>query len=226
MRMRNGLAISLCLIGLGAMPPYGLAQEPQAMQAQQQDQTSGDPVGRYGLGTRPTRNEIAGWNIDASPPGRGLPKASGSVEQGRDIYAAKCVACHGPDGSGPMDRLVGGRGTLDSEKPVRTVGSYWPYATTLWDYIRRAMPFDNPNTLSPEEVYAVTAYVLHMNGLLPANATLDQAVLPQVQMPNRGAFYVERRPDVRNQACMKNCRPLETKVRPETVGQPAPSEVQ
>ena len=136
-----------------------------------------------------TPAEIAQWNIDVAPDGAGLPRGAGSVREGDAVFANRCASCHGDRGQGhPMDRLVGGAGTLATKKPVKTVGSYWPYATTLFDFVRRAMPFDAPQSLSPSEIYAVCAYVLFLNGILPADATLDANSLPQVRMPNGDAF--------------------------------------
>ena len=179
----------------------------------------------YDLGRAPTDQEIAGWDIDARPSGAGLPPGSGSVADGQKIYAERCVACHGEKGEGPMDRLTGGVGTLASEKPVKTVGSYWPYATTLFDYIRRAMPFDNPQSLSVDEVYAVTAYVLSMNELVPNDAVMNAEALPKVQMRNQDGFVSpDPRPDVRNTPCMRDCQPLNTQQKTE--GQITPSESQ
>ena len=143
----------------------------------------------YGLGRPATPAEIAQWDIDVAPDGAGLPPGDGSVRQGQAVFASRCASCHGDRGQGhPMDRLVGGAGTLMTKKPVKTVGSYWPYATTLFDYVRRAMPFDAPQSLSPSETYAVCAYVLFLNGILQADATLDAKSLPQVRMPNRNGF--------------------------------------
>ncbi len=143
----------------------------------------------YGIGRAATQIEIAGWNIDVAPDGAGLPPGRGSVHQGEAIYAEKCASCHGAHGQGgPMDRLAGGVGTIATRKPVKTVGSYWPYATTLYDYIHRAMPFTAPQSLSSDEVYAVCAYILFLNGLVPADSTLDASSLPRVVMPNRNAF--------------------------------------
>jgi mono/diheme cytochrome c family protein len=143
----------------------------------------------YGLGRLATPSEIAGWDIDVSPDGRGLPPGHGSAREGKAIFAEKCAACHGDQGQGkPMDRLVGGIGTIGSEKPVKTVGSYWPYATTLYDFINRAMPFSAPQTLSHDEVYAVSAYLLFLNRLIPEDAVLDAKSLPEIQMPGRKAF--------------------------------------
>ena len=143
----------------------------------------------YGLGQPATPREIAGWDIDVSPSGAGLPPGQGGVHEGEAIFAAKCAACHGPHGEGkPMDRLVGGVGTLRDKKPEKTVGSYWPYATTLFDYVRRAMPLNAPQSLTPDEVYAVSAFVLFLNGILPEDATLDASSLAKIKMPNRHGF--------------------------------------
>jgi S-disulfanyl-L-cysteine oxidoreductase SoxD len=143
----------------------------------------------FGIGRAATPDEIAGWNIDVAPDGTGLPPGRGGVAQGAQIFADKCAACHGDHGQGkPMDTLVGGVGTIASPKPVKTVGSYWPYATTLYDFIHRAMPFNAPQSLTPDEVYAVSAFVLYLNSLVPQDAVLDANTLPQVKMPNHDAF--------------------------------------
>lgn len=180
---------------------------------------------RLGLGEEATEEQIAGWDIDARRPGAGLPEGSGSVAEGREIYEQQCVACHGPDGQGPMDRLTGGVGTLDTDKPVKTVGSYWPYATTLYDYIHRAMPFDRPQSLTADQVYAATAYVLFMNDLVPEDAVMDARSLPEVRMRNRDGFYgPDPRPDIANRLCMRDCPPLRPEVGEEEA--PTQSEVQ
>jgi cytochrome c len=112
------------------------------------------------------------------------------------VYAARCVTCHGATGKeGPQDILVGGRETLKTPKPLKTVGSYWPYATTVWDYVHRAMPFDHPGTLTSNDVYAATAYVLFLNGIVGENDVIDQTTLPKVKMPNRDGFVGDPRPD-------------------------------
>ena len=162
--------------------------------------------GPYGIGRTATAAEIAGWNIDVGRDGRGLPPGSGSVAHGRDVFAQQCAACHGDTGQGGVgDRLVGGQGTLATPHPVKTVGSYWPYAPTLFDYIRRAMPQNAPGSLSNEDVYAVSAYILHLNGLLPADAALDAKTMAAIKMPNRNMFVGDSRPDVNNPACEKDC---------------------
>ena len=156
----------------------------------------------YGIGRPATPAEIAGWNIDIDRYGNNLPPGSGSVSHGREVFDQQCAACHGTRGEGGVgDRLVGGQGTLATPKPVRTVGSYWPYAPTLFDYIRRAMPQNAPQSLSNDDVYAVSAYILSLNGLLPANATLDAKALSAIKMPNRNMFVPDPRPDVKNPAC-------------------------
>jgi len=145
---------------------------------------------RLGVALQP--DALAAWDISIPPSGAGLPAGSGSVKQGALVFQQKCAACHGVDGTGkPADALVGGRGTLATKAPVRTVGSYWPYATTLFDYVRRAMPITNPLSLTNDEVYAVTAYVLNLNGIVDADATLDAQALPKISMPNRDGFIDE-----------------------------------
>jgi S-disulfanyl-L-cysteine oxidoreductase SoxD len=134
-------------------------------------------------------DEIARWDISIPPSGAGLPKGGGSARQGLKVYEEKCQSCHGAKGAGkPADALVGGIGSLASKTPQRTVGSYWPYATTLFDYVRRSMPITNPLSLSDDEVYAVSAYVLFLNGIVGEDAQMDAQTLPQVKMPNRAGF--------------------------------------
>ena len=161
---------------------------------------------QYGIWRTATPAEISGWNIDIGRDGSGLPAGNGTVSHGHDVFAQQCAACHGDKGEGGVgDRLVGGQGTLATPNPVRTVGSYWPYATTLFDYIRRAMPQNAPQSLSNDGVYAVSAYILNLNGLLPADATLDAKSLPAIKMPNQKMFVDDPRPDVRNAECMTHC---------------------
>jgi cytochrome c len=153
---------------------------------------------RYGIGRTATEAEIAAWNIDIDRDGRKLPPGSGSVAHGRAVFEAQCASCHGARGEGGTgERLVGGQGTLASAKPVKTVGSFWPYAPTLFDYIRRAMPLNAPQSLSDADVYAVSGYVLHLNGLVPEGAVLDAGSLAAIRMPNRDGFVPDPRPDVR-----------------------------
>ncbi|HEY1611654.1 MAG TPA: cytochrome c [Paraburkholderia sp.] len=149
----------------------------------------------YDIGTPVTGSALAAWNIDVAPDGHGLPAGSGDVAHGKAVFAAKCAMCHGAEGQGGIgDKLVGGRGTLASDKPVHTIGSYWPYATTLFDYIRRAMPYNAPESLSADDVYALSAYLLNLNGVVPASTRLDAKSLPKVKMPNRDGFVPDPRP--------------------------------
>jgi cytochrome c len=134
--------------------------------------------------------DVAPWDISIGPDGAGLPPGRGTAAQGEAIYAAKCQACHGEKGAGrPNDALVGGKGSLEAGKaPVKTVGSYWPYATTLFDYIRRAMPFLESKSLTNDEAYAVSAYILSLNEIIGKDDVLDAQSLPKVRMPNRDGF--------------------------------------
>jgi S-disulfanyl-L-cysteine oxidoreductase SoxD len=147
----------------------------------------------YDFGRPATPDEIKLWDIDVRPDGTGLPQGSGTVAHGKQVYQDNCEVCHGTNGEGGIkDRLVGGEGTLASSKPLKTVGSYWPYATTLFDYIRRAMPYPIPGTLSADDTYAVSAYILSLNGILPADEKVDQDTLPKIKMPNRDGFIPDQ----------------------------------
>ena len=147
------------------------------------------PALAFDFGRPATPDEIKLWDIDVGPDGKGLPAGSGTATQGKQIFADNCAACHGENGQGGIkDRLAGGQGTLASNMPVKTVGSFWPYATTLFDYIRRAMPYPTPGSLSTDETYAVTAYILSLNGIVPADGKVDKDSLPKIRMPNRDGF--------------------------------------
>jgi cytochrome c len=145
-----------------------------------------------GLGQPIAPADLAPWNIDIGTDGKELPAGAGKAKSGEAIYAAKCQACHGAEGKGqPADQLVGGQGTLDKLDQVRTLGSYWPYATTIFDYVRRAMPFNTPETLTNDETYALTAYLLYKNGIIRANDEMNARTLPRVRMPNANGFIFE-----------------------------------
>lgn len=151
----------------------------------------------YGVGRPPTAEEIRGLGAAIAPNGDGLPAGSGTVAAGREVFAAQCARCHGPNGEGGVGAtLVGGQGSLRSARPLKTVGSYWPYATTLWDYINRAMPFDQPGLLKPPEVYAAVAYILNLNGIIREDQLIDATSLPKVMMPNRDGFILDPRPNM------------------------------
>ena len=165
--------------------------------------------GYFGYGTKATQAQIAGWDIDARGlDGAGLPPGKGTVARGVDVYAEQCAACHGTfgEGEGRFPKLVGGAGTLRDERPELTVGSYWPFAPTLWDYINRAMPMPAPHTLSVDDVYALTAYILNLNDIVPNEFIADRDSLPKVKMPNRDNFiWIDPRPDTMATPCMNAC---------------------
>jgi len=153
--------------------------------------------------------DLVAWNIDIrTPDGLGLPVGQGSVAEGKKIYEANCIACHGADAKGGSvyGAMVGGIGSFKTGARVLTPGSMYPYAPILFDYIRRSMPMDRPQALAANEVYALSAYLLNLNGLVPANAVMDQNSLPRVQMPNRDGFLIDDRPDTKAVRCMTNCK--------------------
>lgn len=161
----------------------------------------------YNIGASASAQEIAGWDIDIRPDGMGLPVGSGNAVDGEETYETFCASCHGVfgEGEGRWPVLTGGEGTLAEERPVKTVGSYWPYASTLFDYIRRAMPFTAPMSLDDQQVYDITAYVLYMNDIIEEDFELSNENLAQVSMPNEDGFFVDDRPDVSNPRCMVDC---------------------
>lgn len=168
---------------------------------------------KFGLGRPATPDEVKAWNIDVRPDGKGLPDGQGKVSDGEKIYTEKCAACHGDFGEG-VDRwpvLVGGKGTLKSSNPVKTIGSYWPYASTVFDYIKRAMPFGNAQSLTNDEVYAITAYLLYMNEVIKdEDFVLSKKNFTSVHMPNEKHFVADPRPDTpmlaQGEPCMKACK--------------------
>lgn len=153
---------------------------------------------KHGVGKRPSEEEIRALGATVAPDGAGLPAGSGSAIQGREIFAARCVKCHGEKGVGDVGpTLVGGQGTLATAKPLKTVGSFWPHATSVWNYVNRAMPFNQPGSLTHAEVYAVVAYILNLNGIVGEKDVLDAKTLPKIRMPNRDGFIPDPRPDVK-----------------------------
>lgn len=155
----------------------------------------------HGLGRAPSEEEIRDWDITISPQGKGLPHGRGSAKEGAKVYAQRCSGCHGPDATGeaaqPQGRrrapaLVGGRGSLSTAKPVRTIESFYPYATIVWDYSNRAMPLWNEGSLSANEVNAVTAYLPYRSGIIQEEAVMDSETLSKVQMPNRNGFVPQK----------------------------------
>jgi len=173
--MRSRPALRILVIGVVIASATTRAQSP--------------PGTTSGVGRPPTPEEIRELASAIAPDGSGLPAASGTVAAGRELFAAQCARCHGPNGEGDVGPvLVGGRGTLATPRPLKTVGSFWPYATTLFDYTRRAMPTTKPQSLTNDQVYAVTAYLLFLNGVIPESAEMNAQTLPQVKMPNRDGF--------------------------------------
>ena len=153
-----------------------------------------------GLGRPATENEVVAWDIDIRPDGSGLPIGSGSVLIGEEVYTDNCASCHGDFGEG-IDRwpeLAGGFDTLDSENPVKTIGSYWPYLSTVWDYVHRAMPFGNAQSLSNDEVYSITAYIMYLNDLVDEDFELSNLNFEEVRLPNEQNFYQDNREDLEN----------------------------
>src|SRR5918912_3443738 len=212
-----------CAIAAAALAMAGCAQMRTAgggggMAAKSAD---GIPLGASGphpvqpladkprLGHPISEADVAAWNIDVrTSDGQGLPPGRGTVAEGREVYAAKCASCHGAEAKGgPVyGTMVGGIGSFTTNTRVLTPGSMYPYAPILFDYIRRAMPMDKPQSLTANEVYAVSAYLLNLNGLVPADAVMDAASLPKVQMPNREGFILDDRPDTKAVRCMSDCK--------------------
>lgn len=167
---------------------------------------------KYDLGREALPEEIDAWDIDVRPDGQGLPEGSGTVDAGEELFLSQCASCHGDFAEG-LDRwpvLAGGHDTLKSADPVKTVGSYWPYLSTAYDYIYRAMPFGNAQSLSPDEVYGAIAYVLYMNDLIDEDFVLSRETFLDVEMPNADGFIADARPDTPTLAsaepCMTNCK--------------------
>ncbi len=155
--------------------------------------------GTYGLGRPATPEEVRQADITVFPDGRGLPVGHGNATLGEAIFNSRCALCHNAKGEGRKGEypaLVGGKGSLGTKKPVKTVGSYWPYATTLFDHINRAMPFNSPHILPPNDVYSAAAYILFLNGIVGKTDEMNERTLPQVKMPNRDGFVPDSRPDI------------------------------
>lgn len=193
----------------------GTAQGAGAAAPQAEAQTAEGPGGGkvLGLGRPALPEEVAAWDIDVRPDGLGLPEGQGSVADGETLFSDNCASCHGEFGEG-VDRwpvLAGGQGTLADEDPEKTVGSYWPYLSTAYDYIRRAMPFGNAHSLTNDEVYAVTAYILNMNDLVEEDFVLSRENFLTVEMPNAEGFFEDDRdtaelPEFARAPCMEGCK--------------------
>jgi S-disulfanyl-L-cysteine oxidoreductase SoxD len=212
-RFRNiaqaGAAALAAAVILGGPAPEGATAQPKKP----------EEVRKSGLGREAHGAELKAWDIDVRPDGRGLPPGRGSVKDGEDLYQAQCASCHGEfgEGVGRWPVLAGGRGSLKNEGPEKTVGSYWPYASTLFDYIKRAMPYGNARSLSDDEIYALTAYVLYLNDVVAEDFTLSPETFTRVKMPNENGFYPDDRESMEKhfwgkEPCMKDCKPGPAKV--------------
>jgi S-disulfanyl-L-cysteine oxidoreductase SoxD len=171
-----------------------------------------DAPKKHGIGREALPEEIKAWDIDVRPDGLGLPAGKGSVKEGEALYLEKCATCHGEfgEGAGRWPVLVGGKGTLKADNPDKTIGSFWPYASTVFDYVNRAMPFGNAQSLTPNEVYAITAYLLNMNEVVKDDFVLSKENFAAVKLPNVGEFYDDDREKSeksfwKKEPCMKNC---------------------
>jgi cytochrome c len=218
-------SLKRALVGAGLLAAIGagavlIAAVPTA-QAQGGKQASPVAATKHlGIGRQAKPEEIAGWDIDIRPDGHGLPPGKGTVKQGEEIYMQQCAACHGEFGesAGRWPILSGGQGTLTGHDPVKSVGSYWPYASTVMDYIRRAMPFGNAQSLSNDQLYAVTAYVFYLNDLIKdENFELNATTFKAIKLPNERNFYDDDREVAektfwRKQPCMSNCLPGKAEV--------------
>ncbi|UWR50324.1 c-type cytochrome [Phaeobacter inhibens] len=168
---------------------------------------------KFGLGRPALPKEIAAWDLDVAPDGTGLPKGSGDVFTGEEVFAEKCAVCHGDfaEGVGNWPKLAGGQGTLDHDDPLKTVGSYWPYLSTTWDYVNRSMPFGDAQSLTPDEVYAIVAYILYSNDLVDDEFVLSDATFADVELPNVDGFVLDDRLEAEKhfwnpEPCMENCK--------------------
>ena len=189
------------------------ADEPAAPQAEGQQIAAASVEGGFGLGRPALEEEVAAWDIDVRPDGLGLPVGSGDVWTGEELYVERCASCHGDFGEavGRWPVLAGGQGSLTKDRPVKTIGSYWPYLSTVWDYVHRAMPFGEAQSLSDDEVYAITAYLLYLNDLVGDDFVLSNETFSEVSMPNAEAFYMDDRAEVElpkfsGEVCMTDCK--------------------
>jgi cytochrome c len=198
------IALSLAMVGCSVATDNA---NDQPMVAELLTAANIEP-GHFSYGQSATAEQIAGWDIDIRPDGMGLPPGGATAEYGEMLYEDQCASCHGSfgEGVGRYPVLAGGEGTLTEARPEKTVGSFWPYASTLWDYIHRAMPFTQPESLSDAEVYAITAYVLYLNDLVEYDFELTQSNLATIEMPNKDGFFLDDRPDVMAVRCMENCK--------------------
>jgi hypothetical protein len=213
-RSLRAAVLGTCVLLAGALAVERIAAAPKA------NATQAHAGKRLNIGRPATAEEIAGWDIDIRPDGHGLPPGKGTVKAGETLYVERCAACHGEFGesAGRWPILSGGAGTLASPDPVKSIGSYWPYASTVMDYIRRSMPFGNAQSLTNDELYAVTAYVLYLNDIIKSeDFELNDKNFTTIKLPNEPNFYdddreVAERALWRKDPCMTSCLPGEAKV--------------
>ena len=216
MSRSRDLIVGFALACLAATPALAASKmEPKVAKSDTKTDAAPEPkpVLRYNIGRAPTAEEIRGWDIDVRPDGQGLPEGRGTVAQGEKLFMDNCATCHGEfgEGAGRWPVLAGGKGSLTSDNPVKTVGSYWPYASTVFDYLRHAMPYGNAGSLKIDEYYALVAYVLFLNDIITdQNFELSNRNFTTIKMPNEAGFFVDDRP-AREKAfwqkdpCMKDC---------------------
>lgn len=214
-------SVSLAAACLAAAGALALMLVPVTSPAQQiAARDAAKATSKLGLGRIALPEEISAWDIDVRPDGKGLPPGKGTVKQGDQVFQAQCAACHGEfgEGVGRWPVLAGGHGTLKADRPDKTVGSFWPDLTTVFDYVKRAMPYGNAQSLSNDDVYALTAYLLSMNDIVKdENFELNDKNFLSIKMPNASAFYDDNREIAEKhfwvkEPCMKNCRPAAPKV--------------
>ena len=212
---RASYAMLIGVVGYGGFIGYDLLTQhpghggPAGFSGQAQAEAAG---AKYKLGRAATQDEVAAWDIDIRPDGAGLPPGRGTVERGEEVFLEQCAVCHGDfgEGAGRWPVLAGGHDTLDSDDPVKTIGSYWPYLSTVWDYVHRAMPFGDAQSLTDDEVYAITAYLLYANDLVDDDFELSHENFAEVRLPNEANFYMDDREKSPlfgpRDACMKDCK--------------------
>lgn len=209
-----GLLVAVLVAGMGAFvaaQPAGKAAAPVV--------TAEKAAGKFGVGREAKPEEIAGWDIDIRPDGHGLPVGKGSVKEGEALYNERCASCHGEFGesAGRWPILAGGAGTLATHDPIKSIGSYWPYPSTVIDYIRRAMPYGNAQSLTNDELYAITAYVLYLNDVVDEKFELNERNFTSLKLPNQPNFIDDDRETTerafwKKEPCMTNCVPGQPKI--------------
>lgn len=205
----------LAVLAFGAVTPHGAGGAAAQTTAARAGAGKADGRSKFGIGREAKPEEVAGWDIDVRPDGQGLPPGRGTALQGEKIFIERCAACHGEFGQG-NDRwpvLAGGLGSLTHDRPEKTIGSFWPAPSTAFDYIRRAMPYGDAQSLSPDDIYAIVAYLLHLNDVVKDTSfELNETNFASIKLPNASGFYDDDRETAekhfwRRAVCMTNCKP-------------------